>query len=515
MPIPDGFNWKDPDYQSVFIHRLAVLKRILEKKNESEHHIVQLKAYYRDHPVDFINDWGMTFDPRNLEINLPADIPFLLFPKQVEFVEWIVKMWRSRSNGMAEKSRDMGASWVIVGIAVWMWLYYPGIVIGFGSRKEEYVDDSGNMKAIFPKIRYFISHLPREFRPGGYSEKTHATYMNIVNPDNGAAIIGEAGDNIGRGARAGIYFVDEAAFLERPLKVEAALSQTTNCRIDVSTVNGEDNPFATKKFSGNVPCFTLHWKDHPAKDKAWYEAQKAKIGDPVIIAQELDIDYMASASHQFIGSDLVDAAMEQDPSQLKPIGPLKMGLDVARGGKNKSVLCLRRGRVLFWVKEKDLRDSIEVTDWVVAECHALPKLPDQIAVDVIGVGSGVYDNLRAKFPGRAYAVNSSENLKDPPLVEGDGRRPYNMRARMWQGLRAWLKDGPVSIPKDLKTKLQIGAPRYKYKNEMLLIESKEEMLKRDVESPDRADAIAMTFAKHCEEIVEREEGRRERNWKVA
>jgi len=514
MPIPQGFDWKHPDYKAVFEARIAALERIRGEARENKQAIPALKAFYKDNPVAFINDWGMTFDPRNAEVGLPTDIPFLLFPKQEEFVNWTVDLWRNRKNGMAEKSRDMGASWLVVAIAVWVIVFYPGTIVGFGSRKEEYVDDGANMKAIFPKIRFFMERLPREFRPAGYDSKKHATYMNIVNPDNGAAIIGEAGDNIGRGARASIYFVDEAAYLERPAKVEAALSQTTNCRIDVSTVNGEDNPFAQKKFAGKIPCFTLHWKDHPAKDDAWYRAQVEKIDDPVIIAQELDIDYMASSTNQFITGNLVDEAMGQDSSKLKPIGPLKMAVDVARGGGNKSVIALRQGRVCFWIRERDLHDSIEVSDWVISECAALPKLPDQIAVDVIGVGSGVYDTIRAKYPERAYAVNSSGKFDEPPLVEGDGRRPYNMRARMWQGLRAWLKDGPVSMPKELKTKTQITAPRYKYRNELLLIESKEEMLKRDIESPDRADALAMTFAKDCDEIRERTE-RRERNWRTA
>lgn len=373
--IPDGFDWKDPDYDSVFQIRATNLQRILAESAADPALISQLKAYYKGHPVDFVNDWGMTFDPRNAEIGLPSNIPFLLFAKQAEFVNWLVERWRNRENGLVDKSRDMGVSWITVGVAVWMWLYFPGTVVGFGSRKEEYVDQIGDMKALFPKIRFFIENLPREFRPAGYVPSRHAPFMRVYNPENGSSIIGEAGDGIGRGARTSIYFVDESAFLERPKLADAALSQTTNCRIDVSTPNGESNPFAAKRFSGRVPTFTLHWTDHPAKDQAWYEQQKAKINDAVIVAQELDIDYKASSTDQFINGGLVDAAQRNDASQVDPMGPLKMGIDVARFGSNKTVFCLRRGRVVFWIKEFSQRDTMEVVALAKDEIDSMPKPP--------------------------------------------------------------------------------------------------------------------------------------------
>jgi hypothetical protein len=52
-----------------------------------------------------------------------------------------------------------------------------------------------------------------------------------------------------------IYFVDEAAHLEHPEKVDAALSQTTNCRIDMSSVRGMANPFAKKRWGGKIEPF--------------------------------------------------------------------------------------------------------------------------------------------------------------------------------------------------------------------------------------------------------------------
>ena len=160
------FDWLHPNYAPVFEERIARLKRLRDDPSL----VAGVKAFYADHPVEFITDWGMTFDPRNVERGFEAVTPFLLFPKQQEFVRWVVDRWMGREDGLVEKSRDMGASWLCVAVAAWMWLFKPGTVIGFGSRKEEYVDKLGDPKSLFWKIRQFINLLPVELQPKGYVE---------------------------------------------------------------------------------------------------------------------------------------------------------------------------------------------------------------------------------------------------------------------------------------------------------------------------------------------------------
>lgn len=195
-------NWKSPDYGPVLTQRRD---RLLRLRAEPEL-VPGLWEYYRTNPVAFITDWGCTSDPRNVEVGLPASVPFVLFPKQEEYIGWIYDRWKGREKGLVYKSRDMGVSWCCVAFAVWMWIFYPGVVIGFGSRKEEYVDKLGAPKALFWKVREFIKLLPAEFRPKDWD----GPFMRILNNDNGSAIVGEAGNSIGRGDRTSCYFVDEA-----------------------------------------------------------------------------------------------------------------------------------------------------------------------------------------------------------------------------------------------------------------------------------------------------------------
>ena len=98
-----------------------------------------LMAYYRDNPVDWVRDFCITYDPRL--VRKDKLIPFIPFQKQIEFFEYLVELWKTKESGLTEKCRDIGATWSCCAFSVWMWLFYKDVAIGWGSRKEEYVDD--------------------------------------------------------------------------------------------------------------------------------------------------------------------------------------------------------------------------------------------------------------------------------------------------------------------------------------------------------------------------------------
>lgn len=474
-----AIDWTKPDYAPVWAERM----RRLEKLRAEPELVPALWEHYKGNACDFIHDWGCTFDPRLVELGIEPTVPFLLFPRQEEWIDWCVERWRGRRDGLVEKSRDMGLSWLCVALAVWWWTFHPGVVIGFGSRKEEYVDKIGDPKSLFWKIRTFIDLLPAEFRPAGYVAAKHAPFMRIVNPQTGSAIVGEAGDNIGRGNRASIYFVDEAAFLERPEAVDAALSQTTNCRIDVSTPNGEGNPFWRKRFGGKIDVFVFDWRQDPRKDKAWYERQQLRL-EPSVFAQEVERNYSASVENAFIDGQVVTEAMARGPADVQAKGGLRVGLDVARFGNDKTVLTLRRGRVLIRQIEWGKTDLQATAGRVRQELQAFREKPEQIAVDTIGVGAGAADILRGWYGDLVVDVNAS--------LRQDNGQDYNLRAFMWREMREWLKT--ASLPNDQDLRADLTAIRYSFRGGELLLESKDDLKKRGVKSPDRGDSLALTFA---------------------
>jgi hypothetical protein len=339
--------------------------------------------------------------------------------------------------------------------------------------------------------------------------------MSILNPENGSAIVGEAGDNIGRGNRTSIYFKDESAFLEHPDSIDAALSQTSNVKIDVSTPNGEGNPFARKRKSGKVPVFTFPWRDDPRKGQEWYDKQVRDL-DPVVLAQEVDISYSASVANAYVPSNFVTEAQHRGPADVQPSGPMRLGVDVARFGDDKSVLTPRDNRIVYplevWGKLDTMQTAGKVKDWVLTWNEANPKHPiEQIAVDVIGIGAGVVDRLNEfeELQGlQIVGVNSSIKLDDG--------RNYNLRAKMWREGKEWLdpRNGPVSMTNDPELLTDLTSLRYSYRGGLLLIESKDDAKARGIKSPDRADSLMLTFAEPVTGVHERLKPR-DRNWRTA
>jgi phage terminase large subunit len=483
--MENEFDFKHPDYGKVYEKRSKMLRNL----RESPEILKALKEHYKNNPVDFINDWGMTSDPRNAEVGLPISLPFILFPKQREFVQWLHERWLNREDGLAEKSRDIGASWICVGFSSWMWEFYPGSIIGFGSRKEEYVDKSGDPKSLFWKVRKFIEFLPKEFKPKGYNENKHALYMRILNPENEAAIVGESGDNIGRGARTSIYFKDESAFYERPDSIDAALSQTSNCKIDISTPNGNGNPFYRKRHSGKIPVFSFRWTDDPRKDDAWYQKQVNAL-DAVIVAQEIDIDYNASVADSFINGDLISTAQRTKPLDIEINGTWMIGVDAAHFGDDNSIVHSRRGRFNAPQLKFSKIDGPTLAAAVEDHCNTLIEAGGEIGAIVIeldGPGVSCFDQLKlGKYADKVRGVHTGATLSD--------NKNHNLRAKMWRSLRDYLAEPPIVMDNEPDIKSELASMRYGYKNGLLLMQSKKEYKKMYGKSPDRADAMALTFA---------------------
>ena len=231
-------------------------------------------------------------------------------------------------------------------------LYHRDFVAGVGSRKEMLVDAVGNPNTLFHKARTFLKYLPEELR-GGWREtdKSVNSHMKIEIPHTGSVIVGEAGDNIGRGGRASIYLVDEKAHNRNQAAIDMSLSQTTRCHIDLSSVAGRNNKFAEKRFSGRVPVFTFHWRDDPRKDDAWYQREKARLPE-VIVAQEIDIDYNASQENILIPAQWVQAAIDAHLVIGAAADSTRVaGMDVADEGADKNAWAGRHGVMLTHLEE--------------------------------------------------------------------------------------------------------------------------------------------------------------------
>lgn len=514
------FDFKNPDYAAVFRQRT---ERLIRLRNDPKL-LEAVKVYYKNHPAHFISDWGMTFDPRNVERGLPSLIPFILFPRQVQWVQWLLERWRNREPGITEKTRDMGMSWLSIGLACTLGLFNKGLVVGVGSRKEEYVDRIGDPKSIFEKGRIFLENLPVEFR-GGWALQHHAPHMRIIIPETDSIISGEAGDGIGRGARASLYLVDESAFLERPAKVDASLSQTTNCRQDISTPNGMSNSFAQRRFSGKIQVFTFHWHDDPRKDQAWYDKQVREL-DPVTVAQEIDINYSASVEGVVIPSAWVTSAVDAHAKlKIEPSGRKYAALDVADEGIDSNAHSIRHGVLLYALRQWSGKGSsiFATAGKAIHYCEA--EGVESFLYDADGLGSGIrgdaaeINSQRVKeSQGRKKVIaakafrGSGEVLKpEQEMVKGRKNKDFfaNLKAQSWWHLRLLFQkthqavtegrkfnhDEIISLDSSLaelpKLRVELSQPTYSINTAGKIVIDKQP---DGLASPNLADAVMMVYS---------------------
>jgi phage terminase large subunit len=524
-------NWKAPDYAGIFQTRMENLERLRERPER----FPQLKAYYADgNYADFINDWGVTYDPRNAEIGLPTIVPMVLFPRQREWVEWVIERWRAREPGLCEKSRDVGVSWLAMGLSCTLCIFNEGVTIGVGSRQELLVDKIGFMKALIPKGRMFMEHLPVEFR-AGYVPWRDSPKMRISFPDTGSHITGEAGDEIGRGDRTSMFLVDESAHLKRPHLIDASLSATTNCRIDMSSVKGMANSFAAKRWAGKIKLFIFDWREDPRKDQAWYDKQCEEL-DPVVVAQEIDRDYSASVKGIVIPGAWVRSAIDAKKKLgIAPAGIKRLAFDVADEGEDKNAVCLAEGVEVVMTDEWSGKgsDIFASTEYVFDVCDENGLR--EFRYDADGVGADVRGDARILNERRAHlrvrkiaavGYRGSEAVHDPEGIvegtigtEGDAGRTNedyfgNRKAQSWWSLRKrfqrthrWVVDGVPCPPDDIislnpenptlmKLVAELSQATYKTNEvgKIIVIKKPTGIAGANIKSPNMADSVVIDFA---------------------
>lgn len=483
----------------------------------------QIKERCKQDFVFFINYWCWLNDPRMPEIGLSAKLPFIMYPAQERIIRHIETCYTTRQSCLIDKSREAGISWVVCALLTHHFLFVPGFSAILGSEKEEKVDMIGSIQPLMGKLRYILYNLPVWMRPEAFRQelpsKLYDNYRRLINPENGAEIKGEAGINIGRSGRASMVVIDESQDLSHPDAVDEALESVMNCRVDIGTPKGM-NHFGQKKHSGLVLVESIHWYEDPRKnpdwrngsesDNApWMQYKEATI-DPVVLAQEYRMDYQASVEGLIIDPSWARSAVGFD---LPRDGTRAAGFDVAGGGKNKSVYVMRMGPVICEPHTLPFDTSTEAM-WAALKQGEQDGIA-LMSYDADGIGESIWGQLKTSDYKPKFRIAGIHGSSKPSEVylEDEGKYAHekyqNKRAEVWfqmrerfrktyehkNGIRLYRADEMISIPDNQILKNQLCSPKAVITNTGKLgVESKRDMRRRGIESPDLADACAYALA---------------------
>jgi len=199
------------------------------------------------------------------------------------------------------------------------------------------------------------------------------------------------------------------------------------------------------------------------------------------------------ARYQVVPSEWVRAAQEQWRAR-RPEGPMTaLGVDVARGGGDRTVLTPRWGTFIgeqVVVAGKGTPDGPAVAALVLAHRRDAAL----VNVDVIGVGSSVFDHLRGVIGGAAVPMHGAEGTEGK---DKSGQLKFaNRRAEWWWKLREALDPATgdrLALPPDPGLLADLCAPTWKLTARGILIEAKEDIIRRIGRSPDKGDSVAYAW----------------------
>jgi hypothetical protein len=241
-------------------------------------------------------------------------------------------------------------------------------------------------------------------------------------------------------------------------------------------------------------------EDNPFLMSTGYKATLQALPEP-LRSQMLKGSFEAGREDdpwQVIPTGWVKAAQDRWKNRARPKTPMTtLGVDPARGGRDETVLIARHDD---WFAEPVARPGAETPDGPAVAALAVATMRDAacVIVDVIGVGSSVYDHLQGNgVP--CMAFNSSEKSEGRDRSGSLGF--FNKRAEWWWRMREALDPAygeALCLPPDPRLRADLCAPRWRLGPRGIQVESKEDIAARIGRSTDRGDAAIYAL---CDEAV--------------
>lgn len=396
MPPSQYGAWMTDPYTGLRIPKgvaenLAWRKKLVHQAKTSGGIRRALKAACAASPIFWLNSFGWTYLQKKVGFDgtehvvkgASAHVPFITWQVQDQAIHDLHDAIEKQHDALIHKSRDMGASWIVVGLFQWYFQFRPSTSFLEVSRKEVLVDRRGDMDALFPKHRYLMERQPEWLRP----QRIKDNAMHLENQDIGSSILGEStNENAGQASRKTAMLLDEFARVRDGEEIDLATADTSGCRIFNSTPQGPATHFSriyramrAGVRSGKLIIFP--WWMHPDKGRGaavekdegeevvrndWYRAQ-TKRRSKRNMAQNIDGDH-GKAGDGFFDSGEIERhrkLFQRDPiftgniKELEDLTDDELGSAI-RAGKPDPFVMVQHGGFnpwRFWVPLIDKRPN--------------------------------------------------------------------------------------------------------------------------------------------------------------
>lgn len=294
-----------------------------------------------------------------------------------------------------------------------------------------------------------------------------------------------------------LFLIDEASGVSDNVfeVAEGALSTDGAFVVMAANPTRQSGYFFDSHHKMRASWAALHWngEDSPMVSRDYIANMAKKYGRQSSVFKVRVLGEFVGASDGVISLELCEAARVRDVA-VNVTAPVIWGVDVARFGDDSSALAKRKGNhQLGPVREWWGKDTMQTSGIVKAEWDKTPAedRPIAINIDVIGIGSGVVDRLK-ELGLPAIGINVAES---EAVNAGDDRKFNRLRDELWWRGREWLEAKDCKFADDDETIAELTTPTYSIlSNGLIQVERKDDMKKRGVKSPNRADAWLLTLA---------------------
>lgn len=333
----------------------------------------------------------------------------------------------------------------------------------------------------------------------GCEERWFAVARTATKPEN---MQGFHEDNM-------LFIVDEASGVADPIMeaIQGTLSGANNKLLACG------NPTKSTGFfydcftvSRNLyACQTVNSEDSPRTNKENIKALIQKYGrDSNVVRVRVLGEFPKAESDVFIPISLVEGGIMTELPEEKRISNISLGVDVARFGDDETIIAQNiDGNITIPIKRHGQNLMATVGD-IVTQYRKLikdnPRYKGNIHVNIddTGLGGGVTDRLNEVkreeklFRMEIIPVNFGEEIPNE-----EAKTYYSdLPTYMWSIVRKGLEDREIKLPNDGDLVAQLSTRKYDMaSNGKVKIESKKEMKKRGLPSPDTADAVALSMFK--------------------